>query len=87
MTWLNRTFIPYMGEVRTLMKAGYAFPEGLRVKPTKNIKGRDEDKFSPELYPGFLPGFYKAGMFFPINTELDSDYNSFSVRLNQFSHQ
>ena len=38
MRWLRREFVPCIGEVHTLQKAGYLFPSAVKVKPFKSDK-------------------------------------------------
>jgi len=55
MKWLNREFVPYAGELKTLKAKGYVFPEDVLLKPKKNMKGAEKDKFNHQDFPGFVP--------------------------------
>ena len=69
--WLGRRFVPCSGELHTLKQAGYHFPDGVKVKPSKSdTKHPDELKFVVLEFPGFRPGMTVDGVFVPIDPAL-----------------
>ena len=72
LTWLRGTFVPTTGEIKTLSRHGYAFPENVRTKPTSEKMRKRIDEaliFRQTDFPFFQPGKEVEGVFRPIRSD------------------
>jgi len=50
-------------QLHTRQKAGYVFPDNVKVVKSKDAKSAPEDRFRQEDYPNFVPGKFVEGKF------------------------
>jgi hypothetical protein len=63
LNWLEGRWAPASSQLRTLERAGYAFPRGARLRPNKTSSMRPDQRFVAQDFPGFQPGRREGDLF------------------------
>ena len=71
------TFQRPSSQLHTRQKAGYVFPDNVKLVKSKDAKSAPEDRFRQEDYPNFVPGKFVEGKFHRIVTNEDHNLEVF----------
>ena len=71
--WLEGTWVMTSSQLHSRQKAGYVFPDNVKLVKSKDAKSAPEDRFRQEDYPNFVPGKFVQGKFHRI--VINEDHN------------
>jgi len=71
--WLEGSWVMTSSQLHSRQKAGYVFPENVKLVKSKDAKSAPEDRFRQEDFPNFVPGKFVQGKFQRI--VIDEDHN------------
>lgn len=71
--WLEGTWVMTSSQLHARQKAGYVFPDNVKLVKSKDAKSAPEDRFRQEDYPNFVPGKFVEGKFHRI--VINEDHN------------
>jgi len=61
--WLEGSWVMTSSQLHSRQKAGYVFPENVKLVKSKDAKSAPEDRFRQEDFPNFVPGKFVQGKF------------------------
>jgi len=79
--WLKGEWVMTSSQLNARQKAGYVFPEEVKIISSKDEKSRPEDRFHPDDFPHFVPGKFVAGKFCRIYSHTDLSLDAFEENL------
>merc|ERR1712032_1781629 len=71
--WLEGTWVMTSSQLHSRQKAGYVFPDNVKLVKSKDAKSAPEDRFRQEDYTNFVPGKFVQGKFHRI--VINEDHN------------
>ena len=80
-SWLSGQFVPTSCKLSNMKKAGFEFPDSVKTIKSQE-ESKEEDRFHPEEFPGFIPGKIVDGKFYEIDPKNDLTYENFKNKMN-----
>ena len=88
--WLEGSWVMTSSQLHARQKAGYVFPDNVKVVKSKDAKSAPEERFRQEDFPNFVPGKFVRGEFHKIVINEDQNLEVFLENIalrSQSSHK